>query len=135
MNENKTQHARLTPEEIERIRKEHRELLSRKDVEARNRLHQLEIEQEPSVHYDEMRKIRFEEEEKLFKDDPRYVLVTDDQGYQSYVSKEHAESRVHRKKVRKKHQRGFRAIIRDYGTIALILGAMIALSIYAFQLP
>jgi hypothetical protein len=135
MNEKPPQTARLTPEEVERIRKEHRELLSRKDVEARARLHQMEIEQEPSAHYDELRKIRFEEEEKLFKDDPRYVLVTDDHGYQSYVSKEHAESRVHRKKIRKKHQRGIRAILRDYGSIALIVLAMVALTIYAFQLP
>ncbi len=136
MNENQVRPntERLTPEEVERIRREHRGLLARKDEEARNRLRQIELEAEPNQHYEELRRIRFEEEERLFKDDPRYILVTDSEGFQSYVLKEHAESRVHRKRVRKKHRRNVKSFMRDYGSIALIVIVMIGLAWYAFQL-
>ncbi|MDK9700718.1 MAG: hypothetical protein OEM52_11290 [bacterium] len=126
--------ANLTPEEIERVRREHRELLERTDEKNRAKLRELQVEQEQGEHYDELRRIRFEEEEKLFGKDPRYIVVEDDQGFKSFVLKENAQSRTHRKRVRKKHRRSIRSIFRDYVSIGLIVLVMFVLVYYALQL-
>lgn len=124
----------LTPEEIERIKKEHLELLIKKDVEARNRVKEAQEKYQHLFPESENQTTLTDEDQQNLENDPRYVLVEDDNGNKTYVLREKTVKRTRKKKIRKKHTRNFKSFARDYLSIVFIILVMVILAYYAYKL-
>lgn len=116
----------LTPEEIEQVKREHVELLKRKDEEARKKVQGLKTDHSESD-------IEDSSDIPLDKSDTEDVEedASKDSSHDKHIE---SDRRVSRKKVRKKHSRNLKSFTRDYLSMVFIVLVMIVLVYYAFVL-
>ncbi|MCX7835311.1 MAG: hypothetical protein N2450_04485 [bacterium] len=125
---------KLTPEEIDQIKKEHLEWLKKKDAETRMKVQRIR-EENPQLDIDESTDSQSNKElSDNESDDPNYVLVEDESGNKRYVPRDRVEKRIKKRKIRKKHKRNLRSFTRDYLSIVFILIVMVVLVYYAYKL-
>jgi adenine specific DNA methylase Mod len=124
----------LTEEEKDRIRKEHRALLEKRQHELEQQVTAREQSEHEKETQGEAEEVVRAEEDKFYANKPDYVKVRDHQGNVRWMPKSEFEQKRYRKvKVRKKRtHRGSRRILERISVVLIVL-AMIVIAIIAYR--
>ena len=124
----------ITEEEKERIRKEHRALLEKRQQELEHQVTAQEQSEHDKLVKDELETVIHEEEDKFYQDKPDYIKVKDRQGNIRWMLKSEFDQKRYRKhKVRKKRTHRSSKKILEKVSVVLIVLAMIVISIILYR--
>ena len=125
----------LTEEDKERIRKEHRTLLEKRQHELEGQVAEQEMTQHSKLTDEEVSEIQREEEDKFYTNKPEYVKVKDRHGNVRWMLKSEFEQKRYKKyRVRKKRTHRTSKKILERLSVVLIILAMIVIAIVAYRI-
>lgn len=125
----------LTEEAKYRIKQDHIEFLERRHKELVRRLEREKKEREEAEKRREIERIRQEEEDAFYDDNPNYVKYTGNDGRIKWVTREEFQRKRYRKRrVRKKHRRSFTKTLWNNISVILIVVCMLLIIYFAFKL-
>ena len=125
----------LTEEKREEIRQQHIAYLEKKHSELIRRMEDDEARRKESENDRELQRIRKEEEDTYYANNPDYVNYTSSDGSARWITREEFERKKYRRrKVRKRHERSIYRKIWERSSIVIIIIGMIAVIVIAFKL-
>jgi len=125
----------LSPQEKERIEKEHIALLEKRHQELVKKMEEEEYQKRRSAEEIDLAKIRRQEEEAFYAGNPNYVKYIDHTGQSRWITREEFDKKKYRrKKVRRRHERSLSKKLWERFSIVLIVLGMVLVIIFAFKL-
>ena len=125
----------LTEQEKKRIKSDHKAFLEKRHLDIVKKLEEEERRKTRSKQDKELERIRQEEEETYYGDNPNYVKYTGSDGTPQWVNREEFEQKKYRKRrVRKKHERSWNKKLWEKTSVFVIVIAMILIIVLAFKI-
>jgi len=125
----------LTEQEKERIINDHKAFLEKRHLDLVKKLEEEERRRARNTQDKELEKIRREEEEAFYGNDPNYVRYIGSDGSPKWMTKEEFDQKKYRKRrIRKKHERTWNKKLWEKTSVFIIVIAMILIIVVAFKL-